>query len=81
MFRKLIFLSISFFSEFKELDSKNKSFLKEFIELDKDGDGFVTIEDMKQCALKRIENLDEKEISMILLMDDEVKISFTGTFF
>ena len=52
--------------------------------MDKDGDGFVTIEDMKKGALEDLEDLDEKEIEqMLLLINDDVdgKISFTGTFF
>ena len=59
------------------------SFLEEFIKLDKDGDGFITVEDMKQSTLKDLKDLDEKGIEqMFLLMDDDGdgKISFTGTF-
>ena len=60
------------------------SFLEEFIKLDKDGDGFITVENIKQNILKDLEDLDEKEITqMFLLIDDDCdgKISFTGTFF
>ena len=78
----LAFYLFHFFSEFKEF-SKNMSFLEEFIKLDKDGDGFITVEDMKQSTLKDLKDLDEKGIKqMFLLMDDDGdgKISFTGTF-
>ena len=77
-----------FLSEFKELfddnDSKNMSFLKVFIKLDKDGDGFITAEDMTQSTLVYLEDLDEKEIRQMFLSinnDGDGKISFTGTFF
>ena len=50
--------------------------------MDKDGDGFVTVEDMKQSTLTGLEDLDEKEIAQWILAvdkDGDGKISFTGT--
>ena len=67
-----------------DLESKAK---KEFSRLDKDGDGFITVEEMKQYLLEDSINHDEEETKvmeqMILAMDDDDdgKISFTGNFF
>lgn len=55
-----------------------------FIEKDKDGDGFITLEEMKQAILEVSENLDDKELEkMVLELDEDGdgKISFIGKFF
>ena len=53
-----------------------------FCKIDKDGDGFITAEDVTQSTLEYFEDLDEKEIVQWIRSidrDGDGKISFTGT--